>query len=432
MSLLLAALPLALAFRLGGGVWVLEDQPIPVTVDGANAPGLPQTPDRDTGRLFAEDVSLRALCNWRWAEACEGLPPAWAPRQASTCSALAFTLLEPGVEAPETRLRFDWWDSEDILGAGSVAVTVVAYTSEPAGARAGTPLRRIAYADVLFNDQVRWMTGEEDEGCPGDAYSAEAVATTFVGYALGLDRPCALGEPCDEAATTTLGWEPEPCATSAATLTPDDLAAIEALYGPTLDIEGGPTLGAAPLEACFEAVSSEPVDALQLTWELGGEAATGSEVCHVFQDAGRHVLRLHAEGEAEGCPAWSSTVSLPEGVTACAAPEPGFELAPAGALRWQLINNTPLEVFGCVDEVRVQLFAGGRAEGEPLLEVEAWSPLLELPEQGLFTVKLSVGGPGGEASTTQTIDAGAGCATGGGGGAAWTALLLLALRRRRG
>jgi MYXO-CTERM domain-containing protein len=135
-------------------------------------------------------------------------------------------------------------------------------------------------------------------------------------------------------------------------------------------------------------------------------------------------------------------------VVVCGAPEPAtgfnglFTYAHHDGLVYQLVNQVDTTVYGCIETVTWEVYKGGSASGEPINVVTAWSPKIELPSEGSYTVKLIVGGPGGveaEELTFQAEDkrgeATRACATGGAGAAPGLMGLLVglgaALRRRR-
>ncbi|MCB9743120.1 MAG: PKD domain-containing protein [Alphaproteobacteria bacterium] len=430
--LLLILLPSAQAWRPNGVVWT--EPSIPIHVEGAVVSSFPALPNEESGRLYQEDLSLQALCNWRWSEGCESLPSDWPRRDSESCAYVGGALLDIGEEPPERHAALRWGDPDELLGAG-VYMVISHRRGDAVGELAGETLYEVEQAELTFNDDVLWLPSEAlGRDCPEDGWSAEAMATVGWGQLLGLGPACELGEDCSDYADTTMGRTLEPCDLRAATPAPDDLAGLEALYGAPLSPSAAPTLGGLPLEVCFNLESAVDLGEARLLWDLGdGQAAEGLAPCHVYTEEGSYTVSVTVEGAETLCGPEPLRTTLPEPILACAPPAPDFSVEPLGERRWQVVNNTPVLHYGCLDALEFALLEGDAAQGEPLLTLSAWAPELELPDEGDYTLRLTASGPGGEASAEVSLGGpSGGCSTApGGGDAGWLALALLLRRRGR-
>ena len=121
-------------------------------------------------------------------------------------------------------------------------------------------------------------------------------------------------------------------------------------------------------------------------------------------------------------------------------PDVKFSYRHVDGLSYEMVNETDVSVFGCIQDISWNVFKGGNTSGEPIADLskKAWQPLITFPDDGTYPVIVNVGGSAGTAAAKVTIDArnhrgeGRGCSSTGLGGAGLGALAgLLVLARRR-
>jgi uncharacterized protein (TIGR03382 family) len=210
---------------------------------------------------------------------------------------------------------------------------------------------------------------------------------------------------------------------------------------------GGDTLtlvGLPPFEVRCTAAYPDGTLAEGAEWRFGdGATGSGPVVSHEYAEVGRYVLAAEVrEAPATGDTGAPTEWSRRGEVTVCGAPRPRFDLHFRGGLIYQTENTTPPDP-GCISELRWDVFRGAGQRGEPVSTTTNWSPRLTLPEEGEYTIVLSIGGIGGVAASAATIQAEGGltdafreigatlCATGPGAPPVAALLALAALRRRR-
>lgn len=211
----------------------------------------------------------------------------------------------------------------------------------------------------------------------------------------------------------------------------------------------GRIVGVPPLSVHCEVIPPAEGSWADVSWTMGdGTVLHGDSVSYRYVEPGQYTLSVELE-DYEGPSVEVDDPSDPRRtrygyVTICGKPEPAFTFVNHGDLDYEMVNTTPVTV-GCTDELRWELFHG-RAGGDPERVWETWEPRFTLPEEGEYTLRLTMAGLGGTGAAELRFDAvhkltddltdgpkALACATGGGGGGAWVGLGLLALvRRRRG
>jgi PKD repeat protein len=224
--------------------------------------------------------------------------------------------------------------------------------------------------------------------------------------------------------------------------------------------EEGQIVGLPPLE--MRCVADLPLEGTydELVWSTGdGTLATGeTSFRYTYEEGGQYTVALTLEGYR--APEPTGTVDTGLGVsldpidlterkygyvTVCTPPEPRFTYIFKGGLDYQMVNQTQPQV-NCIDAVQWTVHEGDSADGKVLIgPTLGWEPRFTVPDDGTYTVVLSVGGLAGTRSAKLTVDAKYGlteeiddiratsCATapGGAAGALWVGAVLLGLRRRR-
>jgi hypothetical protein len=300
-----------------------------------------------------------------------------------------------------------WDDPCDQTDPGVLGVTY----SYPSGTRTvinGESYFYFSDADVTFNNDVDWATTEEIQGgtCNGRT-ALEAVATHEFGHSLGLGHSCEQNEACSdsELQAATMYWSAGPCDLAQADINTDDIASLTALYGPFGTFAAASARsGGTPLPVDFEIVSDTPVSGAR--WKFG-DGGTSDEInpTHTYETKGQFTVSVEMDLEDPTCGEFTYRASELAFVTACEppAPEAGaqgfFQMEPVSGLTWRTVNATDVSVYGCIDTVTWEVYAGSSAEDikpENLkLSVGAWSPKIEFPGAGDYVVVLNVGGPGG-------------------------------------
>ncbi len=312
-----------------------------------------------------------------------------------------------------------WDDPTGFMGEGVLAVAAYSVTAEYLREQDGQYLYRFGDVDVTFNDQIDWTLTEEIEGgqpCSGGMAALEPVATHELGHLWGVGHSCEEGEPCTDETLryATMYWANDSCDIERNTINPDDVAAINALYGPyatfTTDSQ---RFGGVPLTVDFRVLAAEDTNITGVEWRFG-DGATSADLApsHTYEDQGQYSVVLRIDGNNESCGDWSFEYRERAYVVACEAPAPG--LAPGGepypglftfdhleGLQYQMVNRADTSVYGCLDTVVWQVYGSG---GDMVQEISAWSPIIELPSEGTWRVVLNVGGPGGISAADLTID----------------------------
>jgi len=409
LAFVLALSPSARAYEFMGYAWAPQDMPLPWAMCDRPLDNLEEVLDYGYPSVVDYQVSMTqdSFDNWYEAECAEisdrylGL--------VSECGGYT----NDGVNV------FYANDPTGILGAGVLAAVLPRVSAEFLREQDGIYLYRYGDTDITWNDNVNWVPSEmpredcvEDEGI-----YIEHITTHEIGHMWGLAHSCEEDDACtDEAlAFATMNWQTAACDQPSPPINSDDIAGINALYGPWISFATeGEKLGSVPWEVCFGLVASENTDVTSVWWLFGdGSPGTAEEgPCHTFTEEGRYTVSAAVEGDSEVCGQWSFNYSQRALITACEAPTPGLEpstgepypglftFQQVEGLRYQMINRTRTEVYGCLDTVVWQVWS----EGDLIDEISAWSPIIELPARGVYTVLLNVGGPGGMAAAELELD----------------------------
>jgi len=280
----------------------------------------------------------------------------------------------------------------------------------------------------------------EDGSCRGGTALSSTVGM-LVGFNLGLDfsrQPGVLMNPDLPACTLV-----EPA--------DDDIAGMDALYGPWVELactaQGAAVgesevPGVVPFDVTCEATPDPSSTVVEAAWLFGdGGEARGTPVTHTYTTDDNYTVRVSATLEHPTCGSVEVDDVRANYIRACAVPEPDLRIERQRGLLFRLINTSDVQTYGCHDTVRWAVFTD---DGAPVLEATAWEPLVELPEEGVYQVELTLGGPAGDDTTVQTFDTregsvrgysvGNGCSSAAAGSTALGALvlpLILLVRRRR-
>lgn len=353
---------------------------------------------------------------------------------------------------------FYWNDPGDDGAPGVLGFT----QTYPAGTIAKVANGRTYYlvygSDIVFNNDVDFGATPDIEAgiCSGET-AIEGVATHEIGHMLGMGHSCEQGEACGETdlREATMYWSVGACDLSQNDINADDIAGINALYGPTISFtstKGNLISGATPLEVDFTLIKDADVTISAATWNFGdGGTSTELEPTYAYENDGQFTVTANVTASTEACGEFTYTDSKLAMVTACSEPvwvegaSGFFQLEEVEGLRWRTVNHTDMGVYGCVDTIFWQIYEGASVDASKILDLNqdgvgdtlgAWSPEFEFPKAGTYTVVMNVGGPAGTVGskmTVEVVEAG-GCSTTPVAG--FSGLLavagLLGLRRRRG
>ena len=435
-------------FHHTGWVWAPEDQPVTWYMQEVQEDSLPNSVNPDNGLLYQEEVMIKSYCNWKWIDYCdEVLGNEWVQYDDASCADISFEYL--GLDAGNEGATFDyirkvyWDDPAETVGTGTLGVTYTIPSSTVVKSLGDESYVAAQDSDIVFNDNISWETTEDVAAgnCSGGT-SIEAVATHEVGHLWGMAHTCEQDEICLDTAhlEATMYWSAGPCDIAPASLNAEDMSNFESLYGAYVGVDQSPesAFGAAPLDVDFELDIEESITLTEVFWRYGdGEEATVTSADwappHTYTTQGQFTPSAEVTGSTDECGEFTSKWSNLASVLVCTVPEPVFAAEPHQGLTWQMVNLTDVTTYGCIDGVTWIVQHGGTE----VARVGAWSPKIEFPEAGDYTIVLEVEGPagGGAAELSVTItDAAGGCSTVPVGGFGLAGLLLglgAVVRRRR-
>ena len=399
--------PHAQAYELLGYAWSAEDFPLQWYMTDYEEDSLENA--TQYGYAGAGDYQQQMIAesygNWYMAE----------------CAEISdeFAGIDPGNEGytNDGINKFYFDDPTGTLGAGVLAAVLPRVSSEFLREQDGIYLYRFADTDVTFNDDVDWgLTEELEEVCTGESYGIEHVCTHEIGHVWGIGHSCEEDDACadEELRYATMYWQTSACNLEQSQINEDDIDAINALYGPYATFStDDERFGGVPLEICFDLEASENANITSVEWDFGdGGSSTEMNPCHTYTEQGQYTVVVTINGTAESCGEWSFDYNQRAYIVACELPSPGlnpetgelygglFTYEHVEGLQYQLVNRSDTSVYGCLDTILWQVYQGDSI----INEISAWSPKIELPEEGEYRVLLNVGGPGGMTAAELTID----------------------------
>ncbi|MBX2796451.1 MAG: PKD domain-containing protein [Myxococcales bacterium] len=232
------------------------------------------------------------------------------------------------------------------------------------------------------------------------------------------------------------------------------LLLISAAHAVQLDFtcsdDDGFLVGVAPFEVTC--VLDEPSQGTwtDVVWLMGdGTVGDGASFTYTYEESGQFSVSVFLEGyvDPDDPDADDSPGRRKAGlISVCGAPSPSFTYVDKGGRSYQMENLTDVSAPRCIDDISWAVFRGENRERDPILVADGWEPRLDIPEDGQYTIELTVSGVGGVSTAVTELDAKYGlteelrehyagnCSTaagGGGGLASLLGLLLVSARRRR-
>jgi MYXO-CTERM domain-containing protein len=394
---LLAAQP-ALAWTHTGFVWDQNQFPLDWIMTDYIEDSLPQTPEYGPKKdqYYQEFAVEKGFEAWETGAPCAGVKANYT----GMVKGINFGSDNDGIRT------FYYDDPEGQLGAGVLGLTYSYGTGTIAFSFGGKTYTYLADTDIVFNNDVAWATTEDVEsGQCNNQYAIEGVATHEIGHSWGMNHSCEEDDICSDQDLkyATMYWSAGPCSTWQVDLNDDDIEGITALYGPYATFKSDDQVrGGVPLDVSFQLVTND-AQVTEAEWSFGdGTGSKEFEPSHTYTEAGQYTVSVTFRGDTPECGDWEYTQFQRAYVVACGEPAPGldtdgkpfdsmFTIEHYDGLVYQLINQTDTSVYGCLESVHWKVMKGD----ELISESSAWSPKVEFPSEGDYTIELEIGGPGG-------------------------------------
>lgn len=237
----------------------------------------------------------------------------------------------------------------------------------------------------------------------------------------------------------------------------DDLEGFDALYGPWIEMacvsesgaqSGLEIPGVIPFDVICEARPDPASTLANLRWTFGdGGTGEGNPVRHTYTYDDNFPITLKGLATHPTCGEREVEIRRENYIRACDIPKPDFRPERQRGLRYTLLNTSDVRTWGCHSDVRWEVFG---PDGGLVLESTVWEPTVDLPDDGVYRVELTLSGLAGSDTIEGEIDtkvgsvrgwsSGGGCSSAAttsmlgllGWGGLGLAGLLLVSRRRRG
>ena len=398
MIFALVAAHAALAWDHTGYVWDQDLFPLDWYMTDKIEDSLPQKPEYGPKKdLYYQELAVvRGFESWETGAPCAAVSATYQ----GMVKGINFGASNEGTRT------FYYDDPASQLGSGVLGLTYSYPNGQVAFALGGQTYLYLNDSDITFNNDIAWATTEELESgqCNGE-YSIEGVATHEIGHSWGMGHSCEEEDICSDPdlQLATMFWSAGPCTTWQVDINEDDIEGLTALYGPYASFTSDSALrGGVPLDVAFELVTND-AKVTDVVWNFGdGTTSKELEPTHTYNEAGQFTVSITINGSTAECGTWSYTQRERAYVIACGEPVPGldvdgkpfeslFSIEHYDGLVYQLINQTDTSVYGCIESINWTVLKGD----EVVSESSAWSPKVEFPSEGDYTIELEIGGPGG-------------------------------------
>src|SRR5690606_9026827 len=110
-----------------------------------------------------------------------------------------------------------------------------------------------------------------------------------------------------------------------------------------------------------------------------------------YEVPGNYTVELKIVGERDTCVSeenpdgtWDSSTRKVGYVRACGLPDVAFTYEHVDGLTYQMRNESDVSVFGCIQDIEWQVYAGSGVSGAPIAELsrKAWEPQITFPDAG--------------------------------------------------
>lgn len=454
LAVLTASAP-AFAWRHVYSVWLPDDFPLRAWVADDGNPGDPE--------LCVESGGVDSCCE-------ESVPAGycrqvaqqgWDAWGAAECAEWEVELQEtPATNigfAQEGRYQITFNDPNDDLAEGVLGLTQIVgignvFTLD------GAQYSHFISNDIILADNVDFASDDEvANGECSNQINMRGVLTHEIGHSLGMGHSCEdpQKEPADGQCPNpvlreaTMYWNEGPCERDAIDINEDDIEGFNALYGPyatfacSHEVNDGLAVGVVPFEIHCVVVSDSINEVTSASWNFGdGGTAADLNASHEYTEPGNYTIQLNVHGERAACgeDGWDNNYRRVGYVRACGVPEAEFEVSHVDGLKYKMLNDSDVSVYGCISNISWDVFKGDKATGTPIPDLSgnaAWEPVIEFPEAGTYTVVMSLGGIAGTGGASVTFEAknyrgeGYGCSTVQTAGASLAGLAVLAFAARR-
>ena len=306
----------------------------------------------------------------------------------------------------------------------------------------GVGYKRALDGDIVFNQDVEFTTNELiEQGLCSDQVNMRGVITHEIGHILGMDHSCEDpdkpeqgGGPCPDPLLlhATMFWNEGPCETEAIDINQDDIEGFTVLYGPFATFQCSHTvspdlaIGVVPMDLHCVVASEFLAEVQGASWVFGdGGVSEELNPTHTYAEPGNYTIQVTVDGARAECDdpetteveGWSNTYRKVGYVRACGVPDAAFVVDHVDGLKYQMLNDSDVSVYGCISDIVWEVYKGTDTGGEPISTAKAWEPIIDFPEEGEYTVVLNLGGIAGTGAASATFEAknhrgeGYGCST---------------------